>query len=101
VTAPSGEVLVFTDAGGLVRLHKGSVWRTQAQMSKLYRTTPQNITQHVRGSYEDGEQDPDSTCKPSLQVQREGSVGAELEAAIRETKAIDQARPRRKRPEEQ
>lgn len=77
MTTPSGEVLVYTDAGGLVRLqvrlHEGSVWLTQAQMAELYHTTPQNITQHVRGIYEDGEQDPDATCKPSLQVRREGS----------------------------
>jgi hypothetical protein len=62
VTTPSGEVLVYTDAGGLVRLQvrldEGSVWLTQAQMAELYGTTPQNITQHVRGIYEDGRARP-------------------------------------------
>ncbi len=72
----TGEVLVYTDPTGLVRvqvrLQDGSVWLSQAQMAELYGTTPQNITQHVRAIYDEGEQTPEATCKSFLQVRREG-----------------------------
>ena len=72
----TGEVLVYTDPTGLVRvqvrLQEGSVWLSQAQMADLYGTTPQNITQHVRSIYDEGEQAPEATCKSFLQVRREG-----------------------------
>lgn len=77
VSATSGELLVYAERGGTVRvqvrLHDGSVWLSQAQMAELYGTTPQNITQHLRAIYDEGEQDPEATCKPYLQVRREGS----------------------------
>lgn len=77
MTSPSGELIVYTDADGVarvqVRLAEGSVWLSQAQMADLYGTTPQNITQHLRAIYAEGEQDPAATCKPHLQVRREGA----------------------------
>ena len=77
MTAAAGEIVVYTDPDGLVRvqvrLEEGSVWLSQAQLAELYGTTPQNITQHVRAIYDEGEQDPEATCKPCLQVRREGS----------------------------
>ncbi len=77
MSEPSGEILVYADPGGTVRvqvrLHDGSVWLRQAQMAELYATTPQNITQHIRAIYDEGEQHPEATCKPYLQVRREGS----------------------------
>lgn len=72
-----GEIVVFTDSDGRVRvqvrLEEGSVWLSQAQMAELYGTTPQNITQHIRAIYAEGEHDLEATCKPCLQVRREGS----------------------------
>ncbi|MBM4366449.1 MAG: virulence RhuM family protein [Deltaproteobacteria bacterium] len=50
-------------------------------MAELYGTTPQNITQHIRGIYAEGEQAPESTCKPYLQVRREGS--REVQRSVR------------------
>ncbi len=73
MTPSSGELLVYSEAGGRarvqVRLEEGSVWLNQAQMAELYSTTPQNITQHVRAIYDEGEQALEATCKPNLQVQ--------------------------------
>lgn len=81
MTPASGELLVYSEAGGRVRvqvrLHEGSVWLSQAQMAELYGTTPQNITQHIRAIYAEGEQDAGATCKPYLQVRREGSRDVE------------------------
>ena len=55
-----------------VRLQNETVWLTQATMAKLYQTTPQNITLHLRAIYRDGELDEEATCKEYLQVQKEG-----------------------------
>ena len=74
---PVGEVVVYVDPSGSsqveVRLHEGSVWLTQADLAVLYGTTPQNITQHVRAIYADGELLLASTCKEGLQVWPEGA----------------------------
>ena len=76
MTDPPGEILVYTDAAGLtrvqVRLDDGTVWLSQAMMADLYGTTPQNITQHIQAIYGEGEQNPEATCKPYLQVRQEG-----------------------------
>ena len=55
-----------------VRLEDETVWLTQAQMAELFRTTPQNITIHVRSIYKEGELEKAGTCKEHLQVRQEG-----------------------------
>ena len=49
-----------------------TVWLTQAQMAELFRTTPQNVTIHIKDIYEEEELSEDATCKQSLQVRKEG-----------------------------
>jgi hypothetical protein len=56
-----------------VRLQGETVWMTQAAMAELYQSTPQNITLHLKAIYQEGELDPQATCKEFLQVQFEGS----------------------------
>lgn len=56
-----------------VRLQDETVWMTQAAMSELYQTTPQNITLHLKAIYREGELDEPATCKGYLQVQLEGA----------------------------
>lgn len=77
MSGASGQVVVYTDPAGQVRvqvrLHEGSVWLSQAQLAELYGTTTQNITQHIRSIYGEGEQSEEATCKPYLQVRREGA----------------------------
>lgn len=50
-----------------------NIWMTQAAIAELYQTKPQNITQHIKHIYEDGELDENRTCKNYLQVQTEGN----------------------------
>jgi hypothetical protein len=40
-------------------------------MAELFGVTPQNITLHLKNVFEDGELNKTSTCKESLQVQKE------------------------------
>lgn len=75
--ASAGELIVYADPTGQVhlqvRLHEGSLWLSQAAIAELYGTTPQNITQHIRAIYAEGEHQPEATCKEYLQVRREGA----------------------------
>ncbi|MGL4594710.1 MAG: virulence RhuM family protein [Thermoguttaceae bacterium] len=73
--APEGQILLFSEgeANINVRVEGETVWLTQAAMAELYQTTPQNITLHIKGIYEEDEQDEATTCKEYLQVQKEGN----------------------------
>lgn len=71
------EFLLYTSDDGRtrvqVRFEENSVWLTQASIAELFQTTPQNITIHIGAIYEEGELEPEATCKAYLQVRREGS----------------------------
>ena len=47
-------------------------------MAELFQTTPQNITQHLREIYAEGEIDEAATCKASLQVRALRAGGASV-----------------------
>jgi hypothetical protein len=49
------------------------VWMSQAAIAKMYNTTTQNITMHIKDIYQDGELEETATCKEFLQVQTEGT----------------------------
>jgi len=72
---PSNLILYQTEDGKTriqCRFEEESLWLTQAQMAELFQTTPQNITQHIKAIYEEGELAEDPTCKQFLQVRSEG-----------------------------
>ncbi|MEI7952532.1 MAG: RhuM family protein [Synechococcaceae cyanobacterium ELA182] len=74
-SSASGLILYQTEDGKTriqCRFEDESLWLTQAQIADLFQTTPQNITQHIKAIYEEGELSEDSTCKPLLQVRSEG-----------------------------
>ncbi|SAL57444.1 hypothetical protein AWB74_02680 [Caballeronia arvi] len=56
-----------------LRADDGSVWLSQAELAELFQSTPQNITQHVRSVYAEGELIEEATCKRGLQVRSEGA----------------------------
>lgn len=76
-TLRRGEFLVYEAENGRVklevRLQDETVWLTQADMAELFQTTQQNVSQHVRNIYEEGELEPEATYKKFLSVRREGS----------------------------
>ena len=69
------EVLIYEDKDGLTRVDvkfiDEDVWLTKYQLADIYKTTRQNIEQHINNIYDDNEL-PKSTCKKFLQVQKEG-----------------------------
>lgn len=72
----TGEFVLYTTDDGLTRVEMraegGSLWLSQAEIGTLFQTTPQNVTQHVKAIYAEGEADPEATCKSGLQVRQEG-----------------------------
>lgn len=70
------EVLIYEDKDGLTRVDvkfiDEDVWLTKYQLADIYKTTRQNIEQHINNIYNDNEL-PKSTCKKFLQVQKEGN----------------------------
>lgn len=74
-TPPAGEFLLYQTEDAQtriqVRLADGGLWLTQQHLADLYQSTPQNITQHIRAIYADGELLEAATCKPYLQVRQE------------------------------
>lgn len=73
-----GEFVLYTTDDGLTRVEMraegGSLWLSQAEIATLFQTTPQNVTQHVKAIYAEGEADPEATSKSGLQVCQEGAV---------------------------
>ena len=67
-----GELVIYATEDGAaqfyLRAEGGSVWLSQAELANLFQTTSQNITQHIRAIYADGELQPEATCKLDLQV---------------------------------
>ena len=63
----AGEIILYTAEDGSpavqLRAEDGTVWLTQAEMASLFLTTPQNITQHIKAVYDEGELQSEATCK--------------------------------------
>ncbi|MEO8617081.1 MAG: virulence RhuM family protein [Luteolibacter sp.] len=74
---PSGSILLYQTEDGSnrveCRFQDETLWLSQALMAELFDTSPQNITQHLKSLYEDGEITEAATCKEYLQVRQEGS----------------------------
>ena len=73
----SGEFLLYQTEDGQVRLdvrlQDETVWLTQPLMAELFQTTQQNISQHIRNIFEEGELTQEATHKKFLSVRREGN----------------------------
>lgn len=73
----NGEIILYTTEDGKtsikLRAEEGTVWLTRVEIAELFQTTPQNITLHIQGIYEENEANPKSTSKDYLLVQNEGN----------------------------
>jgi hypothetical protein len=74
---PSGDFILYQTEDGAtrieVRLECETVWLSQKAMAELFQTTPQNITMHITGLFDEGELAEAATCKDFLQVRAEGN----------------------------
>jgi hypothetical protein len=69
------EIIIY-QADGTVRvdveIEGDSVWLTQAQLAQLYDTTKQNVGQHIKNIFTEGELAEKATVKKIFTVQAEG-----------------------------
>ena len=69
-------IIIYQGKTGAIELRADMLaetfWATQAQIAQIFDTTPQNITLHIKNIFKENELSQDSTCKESLQVQKEG-----------------------------
>lgn len=70
------EILIYEDKDGITKVNvtftDEDIWLTQNQLAEIYKTTQQNISQHIASIYKDNELPIDSTNKKLLLVQNEG-----------------------------
>ena len=61
MTEKENKIILYKDEEGKLTVNTlfadEDVWLTQAQLAEIYNTTQQNISQHQKGIYEDGELD--------------------------------------------
>jgi len=74
---PDNQITFYQSSDGSVNIEvlyaEENIWLTQKKMAELFNTTPQNITQHLKNIYLEGEVSQEGTCKDFLQVQQEGN----------------------------
>ncbi|MDP2338549.1 MAG: RhuM family protein [Bacteroidota bacterium] len=70
------QILIYQTEDGItkidVRLENETVWLNQAQMVKLFQTTKQNISLHVRNIFDEGELHEDPVVKEYLTTASDG-----------------------------
>ena len=75
--AESGEILLYNNGGEKefvsVIFQDEIFWLTQGGMAELFDCTPENILQHLKNIYAEGELIPEATTKKFLVVRKEGS----------------------------
>ena len=73
---PDNQIAFYQSPDGSVNIEvlyaEENIWLPQRRIAELFDTTPQNITQHLKNTYAEGELDASATCKDFLQVQNEG-----------------------------
>ena len=73
----TNEIIIYEDKDGITKINvkfmNEDIWLTQNQIAEIYKTTQQNISQHINSIYKDNELLPDSTNKKFLLVQQEGN----------------------------
>ena len=71
-----GEIIIYQTEDGLtkidVSMQDETVWLSQADMSKLFQTTKQNISLHINNIFKDGELDSASVVKEYLTTGTDG-----------------------------
>lgn len=70
------QIQIFTSADGQaqleVALEQDTVWLSQAQISQLFNTTPENVLMHLKNIFKDDELPEIATTKEFLVVRQEG-----------------------------
>ncbi|MDP2668235.1 MAG: virulence RhuM family protein [bacterium] len=89
---PDNQITFYQAPDGSVNIEvlyaEENIWLPQKRLAELFDTTPQNITQHLKNIYAEGETDMTATCKDFLQVQKEGDREIKRNTAFYSLEAI-------------
>jgi len=89
---PDNQITFYQSPDGSVNIEvlyaEENIWLTQKKIAELFDTTPQNITQHLKNIYIEGEADQTATCKDFLQVQQEGEREVKRNTSLYSLEAI-------------
>lgn len=89
---PDNQIAFYQSSDGSVNIEvlysEENIWLTQRRIAELFNTTSQNVTQHLKNAYSEGELDALATCKNFLQVQNEGGRNIERKAKMYSLEAI-------------
>ena len=70
-------IVIYTSKDGVVRvdttLNNDTIWMSQNELAKLFDTTKNNISLHMKNIFESGELKESATVKNFLTVQKEGT----------------------------
>ena len=68
-------IMIYEDKNGMTKVNvkfiNEDIWLTQNQLTEIYKTKQQNISQHINTIYKDNELELISTNKKFLLVQKE------------------------------
>jgi len=76
MTVDNSEIILYQTEDGEtkidVRMEDETVWLSQAQMAELFQTTKQNISQHIKNAFDEGELVANSVVKEYLTTAADG-----------------------------
>ena len=74
---PKNNIVIYTSKDGIVKvdttLDNETIWMSQNELAKLFDTTKNNISSHMKNIFESGELVESATVKNFLTVQKEGT----------------------------
>jgi hypothetical protein len=72
----NNEIIIYNTEDGLTKvelqLNDGTVWLMQMEIAKLFQTTKQNISKHIKAIFSDGELDENSVVNYQLTTAKDG-----------------------------
>lgn len=76
-------IVIYTSRDGIIKvdttLVDETIWMSQNELAKLFDTTKNNISSHMKNIFESGELEESSTVKNFLTVQKEGTRNVKRE----------------------
>jgi len=98
ILPPDGEFLLYNTEDGItrleVRLSGETVWLNQEQMAELFQSTKQNIGQHIRNVFKEGELQVDSVVNDFFTTAADSK---QFEAAVKHVKVLERSKPTTKK----
>ena len=75
-------IVIYTSKDGVIKVDTtivdDTIWMNQSELAKLFDTTKNNISLHMKNIFESGELEESATVKNFLTVQKEGTCEVKI-----------------------